>query len=107
MKRRTPGLTFPSFFPSVLLIALLSFFLTLLSCTKPAPQPKAPPSRPSDINVQIKDGGPALITTTTAEFQILPSGFVQATLMKDGKRLTLDEPDVGSTGGSDFAMIIR
>ena len=42
-----------------------------------------------------------MLTTSTAEFQILPSGFLQATLLKDGKRLTLDEPEVGSTGGSD------
>ncbi len=41
------------------------------------------------------------MTTSTAEFQILPSGFLQATLLKDGKRLTLDEPGVGSAGGSD------
>ncbi|HEV2400261.1 MAG TPA: alpha-galactosidase [Candidatus Sulfotelmatobacter sp.] len=75
--------------------------LVLISCSKPAPQPKAPPSRPSDINIAVRDGGPAVITTTAAEFQILPSGFVQATLLKDGKRLSLDEPDVGSTGGSD------
>ena len=41
------------------------------------------------------------MTTSAAEFQILPSGFLQATLLKDGKRLTLDEPEVGSSGGSD------
>jgi len=73
----------------------------LLSCSKPAPQPKAPPSQPSFVKVNVHDGGPAVITTSTAEFQILPSGFLQAILVKDGKRLTLDEPNVGSTGGSD------
>jgi len=72
-----------------------------LSCAKPAAPPKAPPSRPSDIKVEVRDGGPLVITTSTAEFQILSSGFLQATLLKDGKRLTLDEPEVGSTGGSD------
>jgi alpha-galactosidase len=73
----------------------------MLSCAKPAAPPKAPPSRPSEIKVEVRDGGPLLITTSTAEFQILPSGFLQATLLKDGKRLTLDEPEVGSAGGSD------
>ena len=72
-----------------------------LSCSKPPAQPKAPPSRPSDVKVEVRDGGPAVLTTSAAEFQILPSGFLQATLLKDGKRLTLDEPGVGSTGGSD------
>jgi len=85
-------------------IAFLIILGTLLSCTKPAPQPKPAPSRPSDIKVEVRDGGPAVITTSAAEFQVLPSGFLQATLLKDGKRLTLDEPNVGSTGGSDSIM---
>jgi len=80
---------------------LCGFACALLSCSKPAPQPKAPPSQPSFVKVNVHDGGPAVITTSTAEFQILPSGFLQATLVKDGRRLTLDEPNVGSTGGSD------
>jgi alpha-galactosidase len=80
---------------------LIVIALTFVSCTKTTPPPKAPPSKPSDIKVEVKDGGPVIVTTTAAEFQILPSGFLQATLRQDGKRLTLDEPNVGSTGGSD------
>jgi len=90
---------------SQLLFAIPAFCLcgvaVLLSCSKPAPQPSAPPSQPSYIKVDVHDGGPVVITTSAAEFQILPSGFLQAILVKDGKRLTLDEPNVGSTGGSD------
>ena len=86
-------------------LAFLSIFAggagLLLSCNKPRAQPRVAPSRPSDINIEVRDGGPVVVTTSTAEFQILPSGFLQATLLKDGKRLTLDEPGVGSTGGSD------
>ena len=55
--------------------------------------------------MEVRDGGPIVVTTKTAEFQILPSGFLQATLLKDGKHLTLDEPPVGSTGGSDSILI--
>jgi alpha-galactosidase len=80
---------------------LLVIAQILLSCSKTPPAPKAPASKPSDIKVDVKDGGPVIVTTTTAEFQILPSGFLQATLRQDNKRLTLDEPIVGSTGGSD------
>ena len=80
---------------------LLVIALMLFSCSKTPPAPKAPASKPSDIKVDVKDGGPVIVTTTTAEFQILPSGFLQATLRQDDKRLTLDEPIVGSTGGSD------
>ena len=77
----------------------------MLSCTKQPEKPKPEPSRPSDIKVVVRDGGPVVVTTSAAEFQILPSGFLQAALLKDGKRLTLDEPGVGSTGGSDSIMI--
>ncbi len=84
---------------------LLVFALNVLSCSKPAPQPKAPPSQPSAINVEVRDGGPLIITTSTAEFQVLPSGFLQATLRSNNQRLTLDEPNVGSTGGSDSVVI--
>src|SRR5260370_22963857 len=85
---------------------LLALALAFLSCTsKPAPQPKAPPYKPSDIKVEVRDGGPVLITTTAAEFQVLPSGFLQATLRLSDKHLTLDEPVVGSTGRNDSIVI--
>lgn len=77
----------------------------MLSCSRSPEQPKAPPSQPSDVRVEVRDGGPVVITTTAAEFQVLPSGFVQATLLKNGQRLTLDEPNVGSTGGSDSVIM--
>src|SRR5260370_18859551 len=85
----------------ILAITLTGLAGVMLSCSKPSTQPKAAPSRPSDIKVEVRDGGPAVFTTSTAEFQILPSGFLQATLLTDGKRLTLDEPEVGSAGCSD------
>jgi len=80
----------------------LAVAFAFLSCTsKSAPQPKASPYKPSDIKIEVKDGGPVVITTTAAEFQVLPSGFLQATLRLSDKHLTLDEPVVGSTGGND------
>src|SRR5207245_11396135 len=69
---------------------LLALALAFLSCTsKPAPQPKAPPSKPSDIKVEVRDGGPVVITTTAAAFQMLASGFLQATLGLRGQPLPL------------------
>ena len=85
---------------SALLLAV-AILLTLNSCSKPPAKPAVPPSRLSNIRVVVNDGGPIVLTTGPAEFQLLPSGFLQASLLKDGKRLTLDEPIVGSTGGSD------
>ncbi len=91
----------PQLYSFLIAITLAGIAGMMLSCSKPAAPPKEAPSRPSDIKVEVRDGGPIVLTTSTAEFQILPSGFLQATLLKDGKRLTLDEPEVGSTGGSD------
>jgi alpha-galactosidase len=91
----------PRSYSIILVLTLTALAGVMLSCSKPATQPKAPPSRPSDIKVEVRDGGPLVLTTGAAEFQILPSGFVQATLLKDGKRLSLDEPEAGSAGGSD------
>lgn len=104
MKRARPA-NRRQFFSSVLGIAILAIALSTVSCTKRAEQPKAASSRPSDIKIEVSDGGPAVITTSAAQFQVLPSGFVQATLLKNGQRLTLDEPNVGSTGGSDSVII--
>jgi alpha-galactosidase len=87
------------------LLLSIAFVGGSVSCSKPADQPKPAASRPSDINIKINDGGPIVITTTAAEFQVLPSGFLQATLVKDGKRLSLDEPPVGSSGGSDSIIL--
>ena len=84
---------------------ILSIIVLSVGCSKPAPTSKASPSQPSAIGVQVHDGGPILLKTSEAEFQILPSGFLQATLIKDGKRLTLDEPEVGSSGGSDSIVL--
>ncbi len=88
---------------SILVVIILGSALS--SCSKPRSQSKPAPSQPSSINVAVRDGGPIVLTTATAEFQILSSGFLQATLLKDGKRLTLDEPSVGSAGGSDSIVL--
>jgi alpha-galactosidase len=76
--------------------ALSAFALLTLGCTQQPEQPKEAAPRPSDIKVEVRDGGPVVITTSAAEFQVLPSGSLQGFLLKDGKRLTLDEPGVGS-----------
>jgi hypothetical protein len=85
-------------------ILLIVFAGLMLSCSKPAAPVKPAASRPSDITVEVRGGGPIVVTTGAAEFQILASGFLQATLLKDGKRLTLDEPGVGSAAGSDYIV---
>ncbi|MGC2448711.1 MAG: alpha-galactosidase [Candidatus Sulfotelmatobacter sp.] len=99
MKRTAATVSIPKFF--LFRSTLVLLLGGMISCSKRSETPKPAPSQPSAIKVEVRDGGPIIVTTSTAEFQILPSGFVQATLLKDGQRLTLDEPGVGSTGGSD------
>jgi len=84
------------------LFAIWAAVLTMLSCEKPAVQPPAAPARPSDIKVEVRDGGPVVLTTSAAEFQMLHSGVLQGILLKDGKRLTLDDPTAGSAAGDSI-----
>ncbi len=52
--------------------------------------------------MEVKPGGPIVLTTSAAEFQILPSGYIQAALLKGDQRLTLDQP---GAGGSDVLVL--
>ncbi len=98
--------SFPHLYSIIVAVTLAGLSALLLSCNKAPEQPKAPAGAlASDIKVEVRVGGPIVVTTSAAEFQILPSGFLQATLLKGGKRLTLDEPGVGSTGGSDSMVL--
>ena len=54
------------------------------------------PSGASKITTTAKRGGPVTITTPSAEFKVLPSGYIQAYLLKQGKSLTLDDPGDGA-----------
>jgi alpha-galactosidase len=87
---------------SILLATAMA--LAMISCSRPPTQSKQLPSRPSDIKVEVRDGGPVVLTTSTSEFDVLPSGFLQAFLLQGGKKLTLDEPGLGSAASSDYLV---
>ena len=57
------------------------------------PTPPASQSRVSNVEVSVNKSGPVVIRTAAAEFEVLASGYVRAFLIRDGKRLTLDEPE--------------
>ena len=57
----------------------------------------------STLKVELRPGGPAVFTSSTAEFQILSSGQVRAFLIKNGQKLTLDKSQ--STSGSHYLVV--
>src|ERR1700692_2629309 len=75
----------------------MTFILLLAACSKfPELHRKNTTAEPaptqlSTIKVDVKGGGPVVLTTSAAEFQVTPDGYVQASLLKNGKRLSLDE----------------
>ena len=96
----------------VIFFAAIALILGLTTaCTTPSKSPmasagqKPEPTQPSAIKVETGGGGPLVLTTTVAEFQIRPDGYVQAFLLKDGKKLTLDDPQLGAPADSDFAQV--
>lgn len=94
-----------------LLIAMLVAAALLPACREvPKPklqsaQPKPEPTQPSAIKVEVTAGGPVVLTTSSAEFQVRPDGYVQASLLKDGQKLSLDEPRAGVPADSDFVRV--
>jgi alpha-galactosidase len=80
---------------------LAGVLLLSAACSRPPARTETAAPEPSQIKVEVKPGGPIVLTTSAAEFQILPSGYIQASLLKDGQRLTLDEP---GAGGSDVLV---
>src|SRR5947208_603408 len=60
---------------------------------EPSSRPAAESPAASSIIVTYSPKGPVVFKTSAAEFDLLPSGYLQSYLVSNGKRLTLDEPD--------------
>jgi alpha-galactosidase len=89
---------------ALVVIALVTLFAS--SCNRPQlkPESKAPPSQPSAIKVEVNPGGPLVLSTTAAMFEVAPTGYIQTYLLRDGKHLTLDEPKAGAPNESDYLV---
>src|ERR1700736_670566 len=87
-----------------LIFVAIGTVLLHAGCTRTGKKPAETPFQPSKISVAVTPGGPVVLTTTTAEFQILPSGYIQALLVKGGQQLTLDDPHPGSPEESDYLV---
>ncbi len=81
-------------------VCVLSLLITLAVGAGPKAARGMPGSASSAIRVDLNPKGPIVIASPEAEFRILPNGYVQAFLLKDGKKLTLDDP--GSEGSDSL-----
>lgn len=93
-------------------IVLIAAITLLLACSRQPQQsssqsPAAKPEsvQPSLIKVEVKSGGPVVLTTGAAEFQVRPDGYIQAFLLKNGQKLSLDEPRTAATSDSDYVVV--
>ncbi len=82
-------------------LALLGVLALGAGCNRQRPRTETAAPEPSQIKVEVKPGGPIVLTTSSAEFQVLPSGSIQAFLLKGDQRLTLDQPGASV---SDFVV---
>ena len=57
----------------------------------------SPESGQSSIQVEAGAKRPLVLRTKTTEFRVLPSGYTEALLIKDGRKLTLDDPKAGDS----------
>jgi alpha-galactosidase len=65
------------------------------SCTQKKPAPQAAPAKKAS-SIQVESAPDTVrIGSSSAQFLILPSGFVRANLLRDGKSLTLDDTGEG------------
>ncbi|MFZ0478755.1 MAG: alpha-galactosidase [Terriglobales bacterium] len=93
----------------------LVLLLTLMACSKLSKPPlqsqpqaataKPEPTQPSTIHVNVD--GSVVLTTSAAEFQLTPDGYIHASLLKDGTKLTLDDPRAGAATDSNLVSVGR
>jgi len=91
-----------SCFRSFIACLVMACALAITACQEGSSPATAGPSK---VVVTANPGGPVTIRTPSAEFEIRPSGYVQAYLLKQGKRLTLDDPgDAGAEPSSSVTV---
>lgn len=79
--------------------------LTLVACSHQSAPPAQEKPTSSQVAVAVEGNTSVTIKTSAAEFDIFRSGYVQAFLLKDGKRLTLDEPSPGLSEKGDAVTV--
>src|ERR1700730_1902405 len=87
-----------------LIVVAIGTMLLLAGCTRTANKQAESHSEPSKISVAVTAGGPVVVATRSAEFQIVPSGYIQALLLKGGQQLSLDDPRPGNPEESAYLV---
>jgi len=72
--------------------ALLLALLPASACTRKTTESKAEPAS----KIQVAATGPLIVRTPSAEFRFYSNGYLQASLLRDGKASTLDDPRAAS-----------
>src|SRR5207248_4635569 len=83
---------------------LFSMMAVTSSCNRAARKAEAPAPQPSTIRVAVNGSGPVVITSSSAEFEVLPSGYIQASLIKGDQKLTLDEVEQDKPVDNNFVV---
>ena len=84
---------------AILLLAALVLTIPGVSCN--ANRSRSPANADSRINVAVSAGGPVVITTPSAEFQVNSTGYIQAALLRDGQKLSLDDVQTDPQASAD------
>jgi len=75
-------------------IMTIAFCAVLGACSGGSKQPgssAAKPEESSKISVEVKPNGPIIFRSPSAQFEVQPDGYVKASLLRDGKELSLDQ----------------
>ncbi len=78
--------------------------LAAASCSSSSP-PASEEKGAAAIAVTVEPQGPAVLRTASAEFHVLANGYIQAFRLKDGSKLTLDDPEPGPGGAGDYCVV--
>ena len=75
-----------------------------LAACKKGPSSSNHPGAVSSLIVGVNKGGPVILRTSTAEFHVLSSGYIQAFLRTQNGNLTLDDPASGPGSAAGFLV---
>jgi alpha-galactosidase len=89
--------------PVSLLVAIVVF--TAGGCTRKETGWQAERLSSSTVTVGVQSSGALAVRTAAAEFEISPSGYIRASLIRNGKKVTLDDPPTGVASPDGYPVV--